>query len=45
MELDKKGSTIADAALDACFADQSHFSRKFKAAFGITPNQYKKAVC
>lgn len=41
----KKGSTIADAALDACFADQSHFSRKFKAAFGITPNQYKKAVC
>ncbi len=41
----RQGSPIADAALYAGFSDQSHFSRKFKSAFGITPGQYRKAVC
>ncbi len=39
------GAPIADAALEAHFADQSHFSRKFKSAYGITPGQYRRAVC
>ncbi len=41
----RKGGTIADVAFDTCFADQSHFSRRFKSAYGITPKQYQKAVC
>lgn len=41
----RRGSAIADAALETCFADQSHFSRRFKAAYGITPRQFQKAVC
>jgi AraC-like DNA-binding protein/quercetin dioxygenase-like cupin family protein len=30
-----------DAALDAGFADQAHFTRTFKAAFGVTPARYR----
>lgn len=37
------GATLADAALDAGFADQSHMSRRFKATYGITPGQYRRA--
>ena len=40
-----RGVPIADAALEASFSDQSHFSRRFKAAYGITPRQFQKAVC
>lgn len=32
---------LADIALDAGFADQAHFSRMFKAAFGLTPARYR----
>lgn len=32
-----KGTRIADAAHDAGFADQSHFGREFKKAFGMSP--------
>jgi len=39
------GVKIADAAVQSGFFDQSHLSRRFKAAFGITPRQYQKAVC
>lgn len=39
-----RGESLADAAFYALFADQSHFTRKFKAAYGITPRQYQKAV-
>jgi AraC-like DNA-binding protein len=31
---------LADVALDAGFADQAHFTRMFKAAFGLTPGRY-----
>jgi AraC-like DNA-binding protein len=41
----RAGSLIADVAVDTGFFDQSHFSRRFKSAFGITPRQYQRAVC
>jgi AraC-like DNA-binding protein len=31
---------LVDVALEADFADQAHFTRMFKAAFGITPARY-----
>ena len=31
---------LVDIALEAGFADQAHFTRMFKAAFGITPARY-----
>ena len=40
----RSGSPLADAAIRSGFADQSHMSRRFKAAFGITPGKYLKAV-
>jgi AraC-like DNA-binding protein len=33
---------LAEAAIDAGFADQAHFTRTFKAAFGMTPGRYVK---
>ncbi len=38
------GRSISDAAMTTGFFDQSHLTRRFKAAFGITPRQYQKAV-
>jgi AraC family transcriptional regulator len=35
---------LAMIALDAGFADQSHFTRVFKQTFGETPGQYARAV-
>ena len=32
--------SLADIALGAGFADQAHFTRKFKAAYGVTPARY-----
>jgi AraC-like DNA-binding protein len=32
---------LSEVALDAGFADQAHFSRLFKAAFGLTPARYR----
>jgi AraC-like DNA-binding protein len=34
------GATIAEAAMQAGFADQSHFTRHFKRLTGMTPRQY-----
>ncbi len=34
------GTRLADAALDAGFADQAHFTRHFRAAFGMTPGRW-----
>jgi AraC family transcriptional regulator len=31
-------------ALDAGFADQSHFTRVFRQAFGQTPGQYARSL-
>jgi AraC-like DNA-binding protein len=33
---------LAETALAAGFADQAHFTRAFKAAFGMTPGRYGK---
>jgi len=32
---------LADVACEAGFADQAHFTRVFKAAFGLTPGRYR----
>ena len=34
------GASLADAALAAGFADQSHMSRQFKQAYGLTPARW-----
>ncbi|GAA0851602.1 AraC family transcriptional regulator [Marinobacter szutsaonensis] len=39
----KNGSAIAEAALNAGFADQPHFQRVFKRLMAATPNQYRRA--
>jgi AraC-like DNA-binding protein len=39
----RAGASIADAALAAGFADQSHLTRCFKRATGVTPGQYVRA--
>jgi AraC-like DNA-binding protein len=33
--------SLVDVALEAGFADQAHFTRIFKAAFGLTPARYR----
>jgi AraC-like DNA-binding protein len=38
------GAALADAAAGAGFADQSHMTRAFVRAFGVTPAQYAAAV-
>ncbi|MDT8903273.1 AraC family transcriptional regulator [Anaeroselena agilis] len=38
------GRRLADAALAAGYADQSHFQRSFKKVMGITPGQYLAAL-
>ena len=38
------GQGIADTALGSGFADQSHFSRMFKRAFGLTPQVWQRAL-
>lgn len=34
------GRSIADVAAEAGFFDQSHFGRRFRRAFGLTPHDY-----
>lgn len=40
----KHGKTIAQAALNAGFADQSHFQRTFKKLLAATPNEYRQSL-
>jgi AraC-like DNA-binding protein len=32
---------LVEVACDAGFADQAHFTRAFKSAFGLTPARYR----
>jgi AraC-like DNA-binding protein len=36
-----QGRSLVEVAIEAGFADQAHFSRVFKATFGITPARYR----
>lgn len=38
------GTPLAEAALEAGFADQSHLSRQFKRAYGMTPARWRAAL-
>lgn len=40
----RSGAGLADAALAAGFADQSHMSRQFKRAYGLTPARWVAAL-
>ena len=40
----RSGAALADAALAAGFADQSHMSRQFKRAYGLSPRRWATAV-
>ena len=40
----KSGVSLAEAALDAGFAEQSHMSRQFKRAYGLTPAHWAAAL-
>lgn len=39
----ERGVPIAEVAARAGFADQSHFTRRFKGAFGLTPGAWQRA--
>ena len=38
------GTSLAEAAIEAGFADQSHMSRQFKLAYGLTPARWAGAL-
>lgn len=40
----KDGTPLAEAAIEAGFADQSHMSRQFKLAYGLTPARWAAAL-
>ena len=40
----RSGESLAGAALSAGFADQAHMTRQFKAAFGISPGQWRRTI-
>ena len=37
-----EATSLADLALSAGFADQAHFTRMFRSAYGITPKHYAR---
>lgn len=39
------GATLNDAVFDYGFSDLSHFNRRFKPIYGMTPNQYRNHIC
>lgn len=40
----RNGASIADAAADCGFADQSHLGRHFRRVFGVTPREYLETM-
>ncbi|MGA9333067.1 MAG: helix-turn-helix transcriptional regulator, partial [Rudaea sp.] len=43
-ELMLEGCSLAEVAAACRFSDQSHFTRQFRKAFGITPGQWTACV-
>jgi AraC-like DNA-binding protein len=43
-QLIRKGTSLAETALEAGFADQAHFTRKFRNFTGSTPSQYSVSI-
>jgi len=41
----KSSSSLAEIAIECGFANQAHFSRCFRAAFGVTPTRYRMDHC
>ena len=39
--LARSSAPLGQIALDAGFADQSHFTRAFRAAYGVTPRRWR----
>ena len=39
----RQGGAPLNVAFDLGFADQSHLSRQFKQAYGVTPGEYRRA--
>ncbi len=37
----RTGKALADIALDAGFADQSHMTRLFRATYGLSPAEFR----
>ena len=37
----RSSAPLAQIALDAGFADQSHFTRVFRTAYGVTPHRWR----
>ena len=44
MDLIRRGLPLAEAAVASGFADQSHFTRRFRAAHGMTPARWRSLV-
>ena len=40
----RQGAALADIAFELGYADQSHFTRRFKRHQGVTPGQYRRAI-
>jgi AraC-like DNA-binding protein len=43
-DLIEKGRSLAEAALEAGFCDQSHLNRRFREIFGMTPGCYRRSL-
>lgn len=43
-QLGRTDKPLADLSLEAGFADQSHFTRQFRARTGFTPGSYRRCV-
>jgi AraC-like DNA-binding protein len=40
----RSGVSLAEAAAASGFADQSHMSRQFKKAYGVSPGRWQRAT-